>query len=70
MVIESPPLDRLTRVQVSHAAPYLDLGMLITKHSEIYAAPEGRGELGLLSVNHEQIRDMLAVANLELFLCI
>ena len=39
------------------------------KMSEIYAAPEGRGELGLLSMYHEQIRDMLAAANLELFPC-
>ena len=38
------------------------------KHSEIYAVPKGRGQLGLLSVNHEQFRDILAVANQEHFL--
>ena len=32
--------------------------------------PEGRGELGLLSVNPEKFRDLLAVANLNLFPCI
>ena len=49
---------------------FFDLGMRITKMSEIYAAPEGRGELGLVSMYHEQFRDMLAAANLELFPCI
>ena len=38
------------------------------KYSEICTAFEGRGELKLLSVNHEQFPDILAVANLELFL--
>ena len=57
-------------VKIPLNAEFFDLGMRITKISEIYAAPEGRGELGLPSVNHEQFRDMLAAANLEHFPCI
>ena len=40
------------------------------KKFEIYGAPERRGELGLLSLNHKQFRDMLVVANIKLFLFI
>ena len=60
------------------AGPSLNLGIFSSVKSrnvknenvQDIRSVQRRGELGLMSVNHERFQDILAVANLELFPCI